>query len=240
MRSDRPNPHESRPSPRPANAKKTRADKQKGKQDTANRKERKPGRRRAGPRGNEVKRDAAKDAAKKHHKKEALSKTNRTEYSFVYVGNIDPTITGRRLQDFFSTCGKVCRVQLRCSRGQAITIGVAVPEDIRTKRDRQYASIEFEDYRGARNALRLNGEVLDGCELVVSITPTDLPEVQDIVNTRISEIKNRVCRNNASHNVWHAERPLVSQPTEEVMEGSQLGRRDRHRVLDVSFGKCVV
>jgi len=214
------------PESQPANAKETRADKQKGKQDAANRKERKPGRRRAGPRGSEVKRDAAKDAAKKHHKKEVLSKTNRTEYSFVYVGNIDPTITERQLQEFFSACGKVCRIQLRCSRGQAITIGVAVPEGIRTNRDRQYASIEFEDYRGARNALRLNGEVLDGCELVVSITPTDLPEVQDIVDSRISEIKNRACRSNASDNGWHTARPLEAQPTEEFIEGSQVGRRE--------------
>ena len=81
---------------------------------------------------------------------------------------IDPSINVQRLEEYFSICGKVRRVQLRCSRGQAINIGIAVPENIRTTRDRQYATVEFKDYRGARNALQLNGKKLDGCKLVVS------------------------------------------------------------------------
>ncbi|KAF8627197.1 hypothetical protein AX15_004514 [Amanita polypyramis BW_CC] len=148
------------------------------------------------PRDIEAKRNAVKDAARKHHRKATLSKLNGTDYSFVYIGNIDPSINAQRLEEYFSKCGKVCRVQLRCSRGQAINIGIAVPENVRTSRDRQYATVEFKDYRGARKALQLNGKELDGCRLVVSITPTDLPEVQDIVDMRISEIRRRSRRNN--------------------------------------------
>ncbi|KAF8640109.1 hypothetical protein AX17_001345 [Amanita inopinata Kibby_2008] len=140
-------------------------------------------------RGMEIKQSAVKEAAKKYQKRETLSKTNRSDYSFVFVGNVDSSITVQRIEEYFSQCGKVFRVLLRCSRGRPI--GVAQPDAGLTTRDRLYASVEFKDYRGARNAMRLNGTKLDGRKLVVSITPTDLPEVQDIVNSRMTEIMNR-------------------------------------------------
>lgn len=233
-------PHESSSTLPPLNHAPARAaEKTKRKQDDSNRKARKAGKR-ARPRDKETRRDAAKEAAKRHHKKEVLCKTNRTDYSFVYVGNIDPAIAESRLREYFSTCGQVCRVQLRCSRGQAVSIGVTVPENVRTTRDRQYASIEFQDYRGARNALRLNGSVLDGCELVVTITPADLPEVKDIVDSRLSEIKSRDPHNLAPNSVPRATaRPLRTQPTEQAIDESHSSRKDRFQMFGLSFGKCV-
>ncbi|KAK2466163.1 hypothetical protein APHAL10511_001805 [Amanita phalloides] len=165
------------------------------------------------PRDSETRRGAVKDAAKRKHRKSSLCRTNRCDFSFVYVGNIDPSINEHRLEEYFSKCGKVCRIQLRCSRGQAVNIGIAIPEHVRTSRDRQYATVEFRSYREARNALYLNGKRLDGCKLVVSITPTDLPEVQDIVDKRISDIKIRTCKDNGPEKIWSA-RALKTQPTE--------------------------
>jgi hypothetical protein len=80
---------------------------------------------------------------------------------------LESSITQELLNSTFSPCGSISRIQIRCSRGQAVTVGVAVPKDVRTARDRQYATIEFKDAKAARNALRLNGKVLDGCQLVV-------------------------------------------------------------------------
>jgi len=197
-------------------------------------------RRRSKSRDVETKRGAAKDAAKRSHRRETISKVKRWDYTFVYVGNIDPSISERRLHEYFSKCGKVYRIQLRCSRGQAINIGVPVPKNVRTSRDRQYATIEFKDYRGARNALHLNGKELDGCELVVTISPTDLPEVQDIVDMRISEIKKRTSKTNVSDELPRASaRPLEKRPTEEVIDVAQTCRADRHRIFGISFAKCV-
>lgn len=77
------------------------------------------------------------------------------------------SITEARLMGIFAPCGTVHRVEIRCSRGQAITSGIAIPSEVLTKRDRQYASIEFEEPEAARAALRLNGSNIDGCNVVV-------------------------------------------------------------------------
>ena len=49
-------------------------------------------------------------------------------------------------------------------------MGVAVPLDALSPRDRQYATVEFRDNKAARKALGLNGIVVDGCSLVVRLS----------------------------------------------------------------------
>ncbi|PFH51459.1 hypothetical protein AMATHDRAFT_40218 [Amanita thiersii Skay4041] len=132
----------------------------------------------------ENKRSDAKDAFKK---RQLCLLSNRL--SFVYVGNLDSSISEKRLEEYFALCGKVTRVQVRCSRGQAVNIGVPVPHDVRTRRDSQYASIEFKDHKAVVRALGLDGTMLDGCKLVVSLSVAKLPEAQDIVELRISELR---------------------------------------------------
>lgn len=80
---------------------------------------------------------------------------------------IGPTITEERITDWFSHCGLVERVLIRCSRGQAVA--TAVDHDTQ-QRDRLYATVEFTTSKAARRAIRLNGTVLDGCKLVVCST----------------------------------------------------------------------
>lgn len=81
------------------------------------------------------------------------------------IFQLKASITKQRLQDYFAHCGTIHRIEIRCSRGQAITT-VLVPEDRLTSRDRQYASIEFTTPEAARLSLRLHGKEIDGCEIV--------------------------------------------------------------------------
>ncbi|KAG5639001.1 hypothetical protein H0H81_007909 [Sphagnurus paluster] len=132
-------------------------------------------------------------------KKRVTVKTNldkrdsklRRNYPFIYVGNLKSSITAERLRSLFASCGRIFNVSIRCSRGQAVTVGVPVPEDLLTTRDRQYASVEFCDLEGAKLALRMNGKLVDGLEIVVCSSPADLPEVQDIVNTRLANAEEK-------------------------------------------------
>jgi len=71
------------------------------------------------------------------------------------------------LYDAFAHCGKITRIQIRCSRGAAITIGRPVPPHIRSSRNLQHASIEFTSSSAVRNALEMDGFTLHGRQMVV-------------------------------------------------------------------------
>jgi RNA recognition motif-containing protein len=152
-------------------------------------------------------------------KKEQAQATKKQKpgdgYSYVYVGNvsispssyltspqlyrqIDPIITTKDLEAFFKPCGPVACIQVRCSRGQAVTRNMPVPSNVRTSRDRQYATVEFSDSKAFQKAIKKNGSRLKGCRLVVcvqlyrsfellimpaqvSVSAADLPEVKDIL-----------------------------------------------------------
>ena len=95
-----------------------------------------------------------------HHRK--LDQTPWSSYR-----QIDPIIRKEDLEAFFESCGPVSCIQFRCSRGQAINRGIAVPKAVRTVRDRQYATVEFSDSKAVLQAVQKNGEKLKGCRLVV-------------------------------------------------------------------------
>jgi len=115
------------------------------------------------------------------------------------------------LYQTFIHCGTISRIQIRCSRGSAVTIGQPVAAHMRTPRDRQYASIEFASPASIRKALRLDGCILHGARLVVrfekilsllflevffslqvSISPADLPEVRDVIMKRVGRFRNQL------------------------------------------------
>ncbi|GLB33742.1 hypothetical protein LshimejAT787_0106260 [Lyophyllum shimeji] len=183
----------------------------------------------------EEKLHAVQEAKKRNTVKTGTDKSQvkvRRTFPFVYVGNLKPSITEERLRALFAPCGPIFRIGIRCSRGQAVTVGVPVPENVLTPRDRQYASIEFHDLEAAKLALRLNGAIVDGLQIVVSTTPADLPEVQDIVQTRIAQKQG----NNGL--LEHFRRKLRSQPVPaEATE--QFNPQDRHRIFGFSFAKCL-
>lgn len=178
----------------------------------------------------------AKNAAVKKEKAK-VTKNHKANagvgYSYVYVGNIDPIIGKEDLEAFFKSCGPVSCIQIRCSRGQAINKGVAVPVGVRTKRDRQYATVEFSDSKAVQKAVQKNGDKLKGCRLVVSVSPGDLPEVRDILKFREAK---RLGLPNLYNLGDEPSRPIQIEPTEQVIVTPH---SDRHRFMGVSFAKCI-
>ncbi|KAF8165403.1 hypothetical protein B0H34DRAFT_793797 [Crassisporium funariophilum] len=198
----------------------------------------------------------AKDAAKKNEKKtKAHFRKAGVDPSHVFVGDVEPSITPQQLETFFKTCGTVSKVDIRCSRGQAITVGLAVPLAVRGPRDRQYAIVHFKEPSSARKALALNGSAIDGCKLVVCASAADLPEVQDIVLSHIGTIRQRQARSKppkppsanprsvTSLRTQAADynddfRPLVKNDTERFIDYRD-PKVDRLRIFGFSFAKCI-
>lgn len=179
----------------------------------------------------------AEDAKKKKKKKEEIQsrKPAVCDFSFVYVGNLVSTITTTVLENFFKGCGQIKRTIIRCSRGQAVTAGLAVPKEVLGPRDRQYASIEFMDAQSARKALARHGMVLGGCQLVVSVSAADLPEVQDIVQNRVASMHQRQF-GPMPPPINTAQRPIIACPTEPFADP----RKDRHNLCGFSFPKSII
>ncbi|KAL4263715.1 RRM domain-containing protein [Pleurotus pulmonarius] len=190
-------------------------------------------------------------AARKYKKKGAVDKkltVSGVVWDFVYVGNINPAATYDQLKQLFEPCGTVTRIQLRCSRGQAVTIGRAVKPELRNSRNRQYATIEFARSSSARKALKLDGTTLNGCKLVVTVSPADLPEVQEILDARQAELAKRKKTGNDANTAKNPARSKRSlhQPTELDIAGSDrltpspMPKKDRHVMLGFSFPKTVL
>ncbi|KAI0921492.1 hypothetical protein AcV5_000932 [Taiwanofungus camphoratus] len=112
-------------------------------------------------------------------------------WSFVFVGNLDGSITPQMLEDTFKVFGTISRIQLRASMGAGVTMKPA-----RRTPGRQYASVEFSDTSAARRALAFNGQILNGVKLVVCLSAADLPETRDIVREHMARRMSR------PGNVW--------------------------------------
>jgi len=170
-------------------------------------------------------------------KARAAHKEKKPEYSFIFVGNLEPTVTEKKLAKIFQHCGNILRIQIRCSGGRAITKGQAIKAEIRTHRDRQHASIEFSTAGARRRALRLDGTIVHGTPIIVSLSTIDLPEVRDIAYQYVGQARER----RGLKNLYKVEPPnnsRVRQPTESSL-GSGLpanGERDLRVNKNVLFG----
>jgi len=181
-------------------------------------------------------------------------------YSFVYAGNLQPTITEERLKDVFSACGPVLRIIIRCSRGHVIRV---LPEGVRPElffgpRDRKYASIEFKDSMAYLKALQLNGRWLDGAQMIVCASAADLPEAKEASRgaTAAPSSPARPPRPTITQNAFASPLPVNKNPysrtTEPVTPIMKLPRPtkppetpttsegDRFRFLGLSFAKCII
>lgn len=144
---------------------------------------------------NEKRKRSGMDATKKreiemaHRREQIRRQLKKREWSYVFVGNVEPTADECALHNLFIKCGPISRIQIRCSQGRAITIGQAIPAHLRTVRDRQYATIEFVNPNSVRKALKLDGTRLHGTQLVVCLTAADLPEVANIVYSRLGRVQ---------------------------------------------------
>ncbi|KDR83803.1 hypothetical protein GALMADRAFT_236194 [Galerina marginata CBS 339.88] len=177
------------------------------------------------------------DAKKKNDiKQKVQARGKHNEINFVFVGNLQSHITEQRLASFFSDCGHITQVIIRCSQGQPVTI--AVPKDARSDRDLQYATIQFHDPHSVRKAIAYHGKDLDGCQLVVSMSAADLPEVSEIVRTHINRIR-QINARPVPPNRFKPIRPLAANDTERFLD-FRTSKNDRFRFFGLSFGKSVV
>ncbi|TFK43594.1 hypothetical protein BDQ12DRAFT_718799 [Crucibulum laeve] len=212
---------------------------------------------------------AAKKADKKRAQIEqkaqlALQHANQTVrrgYNpVIYVGNLQTHITEAKLAAFFTqSCGKVVRVILRRSRGQTVPTGATIPAAVRTKRDRLYATVEFQKPEHVRNVFR-DGIwrtnhclwIFEGCKMMVSLTAADLPEVEDIVQIYMSKYRGMQAQENLikmeypdaptipnPHAQSPAQRPLTRQDTESVIKAESPKANDRPHFFGISFAQCV-
>ncbi|CDO74014.1 hypothetical protein BN946_scf185043.g63 [Trametes cinnabarina] len=124
-------------------------------------------------------------------KKKAEIKVHRppqAQWSFVFVGNVNSSVTEAQLEALFQQCGTVRRILIRASSG------ICVPTT-NLKRGFlgfggvqpgvHYATVEYWTPAEARRALELNGTVLEGRSLVVSLSAIDLPEMREVITSHI-------------------------------------------------------
>ncbi|RDB22597.1 hypothetical protein Hypma_010263 [Hypsizygus marmoreus] len=158
------------------------------------------------------------------------------EIFFVYVANLKPWITKDVLEKEFSHCGEIKQIIFRCSRGRAVTNGFPIAGGPLSPRDRQYATIEFRESKAAYLALSLNGVRIHGCQIVVTSVAADLPEVQDIIYSRLGTAYEQQGRVNPLKARAGKAKAIPLEKTQAEIDPQQ---SDRHRLFGFSFAKCV-
>ncbi|TFK28797.1 hypothetical protein FA15DRAFT_664858 [Coprinopsis marcescibilis] len=184
---------------------------------------------------------AAVSEAKRAAKAREIAKKPllRRPTSFVYVGNLQSGITELALQKLFAKYGPVIRVQIRCSGGQVTPQGLAIPKSARGPRDRLYATVEFDNALGAVKALELDGHVIEGIPLVVTTSAAGLPEIEDIIKSRMGTNHRAPTRSRATKR-----KPLNVQATEVFTNIDRSTEpppgADKFRIFGYSFAPTVI
>ncbi|KAF7776208.1 hypothetical protein Agabi119p4_4601 [Agaricus bisporus var. burnettii] len=200
--------------------------------------------------------DSASLAAKKEQcrakadkKTESPNPQRKRSYSFVYAGNLRPTITEQQLRDRFSPCGPIIRIIIRCSRGQPVLAQGLYPDTLFGPRDRKYATIEFRDSNAYLKALKLNGHLLDGAQMIVSVSATDLPEAKEqftMPTVPIQTPRKRQSPVDALSKSNPHRTPVPMSPDPQFSRASRppdvpvTTESDRFRFLGLSFAKCII
>lgn len=171
------------------------------------------------------------DAIKKHHKQ------RRREPMHIFVGNLGKTVDEGTIEEYFSHCGKILSVEIRCSGGLAMTIGRPDPAYIAQYSVRQYAMITFIDASAGNKALDLNGSRLQigdqSTELVVTRSAGDLPEVFEKVQQRLEQYRARNGFADARRARQSAIRTLKLQPT--ILLETPGDKHPRGKIFGFSF-----
>ncbi|KAG1755763.1 hypothetical protein EDB19DRAFT_1662863 [Suillus lakei] len=171
-------------------------------------------------------------AIKKHHKQQ-----RRREPVHVFVGNLGKTVDEDTIEEYFSHCGKILSVEIRCSGGLAMTTGRPDPAYIAQYAVRQYAMITLVDASAANKALDLNGSHLqigdESTELVVTRSAADLPEVIEKVQKRLEAYRARNGFADARRARQSALRALNLEPT--ILLETREDKRARGKILGFSF-----
>ncbi|PCH41387.1 hypothetical protein WOLCODRAFT_163046 [Wolfiporia cocos MD-104 SS10] len=116
--------------------------------------------------------------ARKQERVRSASDGKRTaNYSFVFVGNLDRSISREVLEQHFRRCGQLYRVTIRTAGGSP---DARVPAHANGTADRLYASVEFRDAQAAARALKFDGATIRERKIVVSLNAADLPEIKGV------------------------------------------------------------
>lgn len=152
---------------------------------------------------------------------------------------LDKTVAEDTIQEYFSQCGQVLSVEIRCSGGLAMTVGRPDPAYIANYSVRQYAIVALVDESAATKALELNGSRLgvgdQSLELVVSRTPADLPEVIEKVQQRLREYRARRTFPDPKRARKSAMRAMNLEPTIIVEACRDKDPRKKINLFGVSF-----
>lgn len=170
-------------------------------------------------------------AIKKHVKQRQRDSTH------VFVGNLAKTVDENTIQEYFSQCGKILSVEIRCSGGLAMTTGRPDPAYIAQYSVRQYAMITFIDVSAVNKALNLNGSRLqigdESTELVVTRSAADLPEVIEKVQQRLEGYRARNGFTGTRRTRQSAMRALDLQPT--IILDTRGDKHPRGKIFGFSF-----
>ncbi|KAH9951816.1 hypothetical protein B0H21DRAFT_717715 [Amylocystis lapponica] len=129
---------------------------------------------------------AAKDRIKATFKKEKRKQAIKLpDWSFVFVGNLNPSINEEDLERTFKHCGKITSIIIRTSSGR---VAIVKPGQYKpSSADRQYATIQFTEPKAAKRAQRLNGTNVNGRRVVVCFNAVDLPEMQHLIKGHMND-----------------------------------------------------
>lgn len=164
-------------------------------------------------------------------------KQRRRDPMHVFVGNLPKTVDEDSIEEYFSRCGEVLSVEIRCSGGLAMTTGRPDPAYIAQHSVRQYAMITLIDASAANKALNLNGSRLqigdESTELVVTRSPADLPEVIEKVQQRLEAYRARNGFTDARRARQSAMRALDLEPT--ILLETRGDKHPRGKIFGFSF-----
>ncbi|KAG2348829.1 hypothetical protein BDR05DRAFT_1055777 [Suillus weaverae] len=170
-------------------------------------------------------------AIKKHVKQ------RRCDPMHVFVGNLAKIVDEDTIEEYFSHCGEILSVEIRCSGGLAMTTGRPDPAYIAQYSVRQYAMITFIDVSAASKALDLNGSRLqigdESTEIVVTRSAADLPEVMEKVQQRLEAYRTRNGLTDARRARQSAARDLKLQPT--ILLENRGNKHPRGKIFGFSF-----
>ncbi|KAG2056493.1 hypothetical protein BDR06DRAFT_1019748 [Suillus hirtellus] len=164
-------------------------------------------------------------------------KQRRRDPMHVFVGNLPKTVDEDSIEEYFSRCGEILSVEIRCSGGLAMTTGRPDPAYIAQHSVRQYAMITLIDASAANKALNLNGSRLqigdESTELVVTRSPADLPEVMEKVQQRLEAYRARNGFTDARRARQSAMRALDLEPT--ILLETRGDKHPRGKIFGFSF-----
>ncbi|TBU32071.1 hypothetical protein BD311DRAFT_751235 [Dichomitus squalens] len=152
----------------------------------------------------------------------AQVKSNRIQWSFVFVGNLSSSVEKEHIWKHFSDkCGPIARIEIRASSGVCVPTGnlpkpywgLGTPVE-----GVHYATIHFTTPDGARKAMDLSGTELGGRNIIVTFNVIDLPETIEIVQEHLQKKDPQPAKRSFWQNKYGQLKRLTVEKTEYISE----------------------